>query len=217
MLLSLLTRLIGGILDRVLSSLGLLGWFRHAYFEYHAHVRLRFKLASGLGEPWTRDGGIPQGCPLSMMFIVALYLPWCRYLSAQVGVEPQLYADNLKCTSRDPELLLYAVRFTTGYVRLVGQEPAPSKCVLLSTSRAVRDEMRNWFLSQEGDKWSVKFDVRDLGGHLDTTFSGLVFYICCSGSSCSCKVACYLCFASSFSWTDGCSSEFVYSWCFAWD
>ena len=24
----------------------------------HAHVRLRFKLAAGLGEPWTRDGGI---------------------------------------------------------------------------------------------------------------------------------------------------------------
>ena len=72
-----------GILDRVLSSLGLSGWFRHAYFEYHAHARLRFKLASGLGEPWTRDGGIPQGCPLSMMFTVALYLPWCRYLAAQ--------------------------------------------------------------------------------------------------------------------------------------
>ena len=49
------------ILDRVLSSLGLPGWFRHAYFEYHAHVRLRFNLASGLGEPWTRDGEIPQG------------------------------------------------------------------------------------------------------------------------------------------------------------
>ena len=76
------------ILDRVLSSLGLPGWFRHAYFEYHANVRMRSKLASGLGEPWTRDGGISQGCPLSMMFIVALYLPWCRHLSAQVGVQP---------------------------------------------------------------------------------------------------------------------------------
>ena len=108
-----------GILDRVLSSLGLPGWFRHAYFEYHAHVRMRFKLASGLGAPWTRDDGIPQGCPLSMMFIVALYLPWCRYLSAQAGVQPQLYADNLKCLSRDPDLLLAAARFTTGYVRLV--------------------------------------------------------------------------------------------------
>ena len=75
------------ILDCVLSRLGLPGWFRHAYFKYHAHVRLRFKQASGLGEPWTRDGGIPQGCPLSMMFIVAKNLPWCRCLAAQVGVQ----------------------------------------------------------------------------------------------------------------------------------
>ena len=51
--------IVDGILDRVLSSLGLPGWFRNAYFEYHAHVRMRFKLAFGLGEPWTRDGGIP--------------------------------------------------------------------------------------------------------------------------------------------------------------
>ena len=159
-------------MDRVLSSLGLPTWFRHAYFEYHSHVRLRFKLAVGLGEPWTRDGRIPQGCPLSMMFIIALYLPWCRYLSAQDGIRPQLYADNLKCLSGSPDLLLHAARFTTGYVRLVGQEPAPSKCVLLSTSRAVRKDMKDWVLSQEGDKWSVKYDVRDLGGHLNTTFRG---------------------------------------------
>ena len=76
-------------------------------------------------------------------------------------VEPQLYADNLKCVSRNPDSLLSAARFTTGNVRLVGQEPAPSKCVLLSTSRVVRRDMK-----------SVKFDVRDLGGHLDTTFRG---------------------------------------------
>ena len=123
------------------------------------------KLASGLGQSWTRDGGIRQGFPLSMMFIVALYLPWCRYLSAQVGVRPQLYADNLKCLSGNPDLLLHAARFTMllGYVRLVGQEPAPSKCVLLSTSRVVRKDMKDWVLSCEGDQWSVKFDVRDLG------------------------------------------------------
>ena len=106
------------------------------------------------------------------MFIVALYLPWCRYLSAQVGVRPQLYADNLKCVSQDPDLLLSAARFTTGYVRSVGQEPAPSKCVFLSTSREVRHSRKGWVLSQEGDKWSVRFDVRNLGGHLDTTFRG---------------------------------------------
>ena len=42
----------------------------------------------------------------------------------------------------------------------------------LSTSRVVRKDMRSWVLSHEGDQWSVKFDVRDLGGHLDTTFRG---------------------------------------------
>ena len=83
-----------------------------------------------------------------------------------------MYADNLKCVSRDPDLLLNAARFTTGYVRLVGQEPAPSKCVLLSTSREVRKDMKEWVLSLEGDELSVRFDVRDLGGHLNTTFRG---------------------------------------------
>ena len=39
-----------------------------------------------------------------------------------MGVQPQLYADNLKCPSRSPDLLLSAARFTTWYVRLVGQE-----------------------------------------------------------------------------------------------
>ena len=32
--------------------------------------------------------------------------------------------------------------------------------------------MKDWVLSQDGDRWTVRFDVRDLGGHLDTTFRG---------------------------------------------
>ena len=42
----------------------------------------------------------------------------------------------------------------------------------LSTSREFRKDMKDWALSCEGDQWSVKFDVHDLGGHLDTTFRG---------------------------------------------
>ena len=57
-----------GILDCALGRLGLPNWFRKVYFSYHANVRLRFKLATGLGEAWTRDGGIPQGCPLEYGF-----------------------------------------------------------------------------------------------------------------------------------------------------
>ena len=60
------------ILDCALGRLGLLPWFRRDYFAYHNQLRLRFKLAAGQEKPWCRDGGIPQGCPLSMIFIVAL-------------------------------------------------------------------------------------------------------------------------------------------------
>ena len=73
------------ILDCVLGRLGLPDWFGRVYFSYHSQVRLRFKLAAGLGEPWCRDGGIPPltpGCPLSMVFIVAIYVPWCRHLDS---------------------------------------------------------------------------------------------------------------------------------------
>ena len=104
------------------------------------------------------------------MFIVALYLPWCRYLHELPEVTPQVYADRLQCVSSNPGQLLRAARFTTAYVKLVGQEPAPSKCILMSTSAAVWRDMKGWLISDGGDQWSVKLDVRDLGGHLDVTY-----------------------------------------------
>ena len=91
-------------------------------------------------------------------------------LGELLDVSPQLYADNLKCVSTRPEQLLRAAQFTSAYVRLVGQEPAPSKCVLLSTSAATRRDMKDWVVFAQDERWTVKLDVRDLGGHLDTTY-----------------------------------------------
>ena len=139
-----------------------------------------------------------------MIFIVALYLPWCRHLGAQERVEPQLFADKLKCVSRNPAALLRAARFAVGYVRLVGQERAPRKCVLRSTSRAVRSDMRYWVVTDEGDRLSVKLDVRDLGKHLDSTFRGLL------GSSCHFSVGSCLCSPVGLSWeASGLSGPFL--------
>ena len=75
------------ILDCALGRLGLPDWFRKVFFSFHSQVRLRLKLAAGLGEPWCRDGGIPQGCPLSMIFIVASHgvVIWSRYLMSDLN------------------------------------------------------------------------------------------------------------------------------------
>ena len=118
------------VLDCVLRSLGLSAWFRCVYFSDHAFVRVRFQLGCGLGELWTWDEGIPQGCLLNMILIVALFfcigVTVCNSLD---GVQPQLYAGNLICVTQDLEDLLRAAMFTIRNVRPAGQEPAPSKCV----------------------------------------------------------------------------------------
>ena len=157
------------ILDCALGRLGLPAWFRKVYFAYHSQVRLRFKLSAGLDEPWCRDGGIPQGCPLSMVFIVALCVPWCRHLEAIPAFKPQLFADNLKCSAECPKTLFGAARFTAQYVRSVGQDVSPGKSVLLGTSKAVRRAMKLWDISGDGKVWKVQLDIRGPGGHLDFT------------------------------------------------
>ena len=96
------------ILDCTLGRLGLPDWFWRACFSYHSQVRLRFKLAAGLGEPCGRGAGKPPGCPLGMVFIVALYVPWCRHLESLPDVKPQLYADNLKYCAEPPGALFYS-------------------------------------------------------------------------------------------------------------
>ena len=106
---------------------------------------------------------IPRVRAVSVL-LVALYLPWCRALESNPGVRPQLNADNLKCVSESPAALLSAAGFTNMYIRLVGQEAAPKKCVFLGTSMESRRDMKGWVVSDAWDRWTVKLDVRDLGG-----------------------------------------------------
>ena len=181
------------ILDCALGRLGLPAWFRRVYFSFRKEVRLRFKLAAGLGwhglgmgEGGEGGGGereergeggeggegegersIPQGCPLSMVF-------HCCTLCTLVPAfgRPQKHHAHLKCTSHSVDNLP-AARYTVSCVYVVGQEASPSKCVLLSTSRVARQRMTAWRNENEGCFRAVKLDVRDLGGHLDVTLGAL--------------------------------------------
>ena len=49
------------ILDCALGRLGLPAWLRKVYFAYHSWVRLRFKLASGLGRAMVSGWRHPTG------------------------------------------------------------------------------------------------------------------------------------------------------------
>ena len=55
---------------------------------------------------------------------------------------------------------------------MVGQGLAPNTRVLMNISKHVRVDVRSWASSEEGDKWTVILDVRDLGDHLDVNCRG---------------------------------------------
>ena len=74
---------------------------------------------------------------------------------------------GLKCSAQCPNALFGAARFIAQYVRSVGQDVSPGKCVLLSTSKSVRKAVKLWDISGDGGFRKVQLDVRDLGGHLD--------------------------------------------------
>ena len=125
-------------------------------------------MALGLGEPWTRRSGIPQGDPLSMMLLLVVFAPWRGIIRAREA-KAQLYADNLKVLhSSSPQDLLLALQDTAAFVTALGQELAPKKCWLMSTSKARRRRMKDWRI--DGAPWKVRLDACGLGGHLNTTF-----------------------------------------------
>ena len=76
----------------------------------------------------------------------------------------------LECSAERPGALFFdSCRFTARYVRSVGPDVSPGKCVLLSTSKSVRKAMKLWDISGDGGFWKVRLDVTDVGGHFDFT------------------------------------------------
>ena len=133
------------ILDTALGQLGLLDWFRRTYVAYHSQVRqvrLRFKIAAGLGEPWCMDWFTPGLSFKHDTHRCIKNVPWCRHFDSLPDGNPQLYADNLKCSAERSGALFDSARFTAQYVRAVGQDVSPGKCFLLSTSKSVRKALK---------------------------------------------------------------------------
>ena len=77
--------------------------------------------------------------------------------------------------------------------------------------------MKEWVLSQEGDKWSVKFDVRDLGGHVDTTFRGWSSTLDAWFRLVISRLVFSFCSPSRFSWSGTGCQVYVFACCSPWD
>ena len=65
-------------------------------------------------------------CLLSMVCIVALFVPCSRRMEEEGGITPQLYADNVKCSSYEPDTLRAGARFAVGHVKTIQKKLLPA-------------------------------------------------------------------------------------------
>ena len=75
-----------------------------AYANFQENLKVYSSFALGLGAPHQRVCGIPQGCPLSMMFTALLLRPW-MVMVKDMGACPRTLADNLLATTSGKEHL----------------------------------------------------------------------------------------------------------------
>ena len=65
-----------------------------AYRRYQENLIVHNSIAGGIGKGFRRRCGIPQGCPLSMLFTALLMRPWLLMAKSR-GCLPRILADDI--------------------------------------------------------------------------------------------------------------------------
>ena len=75
-----------------------------AYVRFQELLVTRNTIHKGLGEPYRREAGIPQGCPLSMMYTALLLRPWILKMRSK-GIKSRTLADDMLIITKGPRHL----------------------------------------------------------------------------------------------------------------
>ena len=140
-----------------------------AYMRYQENLRTTNAVAGGLGLPYQRPTGIPQGCPMSMMIIAIMFRPWIIE-ARRTDVKPRGLADDILVIASGEDrlqLILHALEKAQQYIAEMGARVAAKKSILFSNCKATRLALKKhtW---RSGEKIPVVKHARDLGAHIST-------------------------------------------------
>ena len=65
------------------------------YQNYLDNLHVYNCLAGGIGRPYLRRCGIPQGCPFSMCMVAIIMRPWCILMRKCGGTRSYILADDV--------------------------------------------------------------------------------------------------------------------------
>ena len=159
------------MLYAILRLMGLPVGMLNAYSSFLDNLVFINSLAGGLGKPHKRACGIPQGCPLSMLFIAAMFRPWL-VLMQTMHVVGRILADDIMILGfgeQGHNQFQEAYDATHLYFCDLGAKISTKKCYAFASHSTTRNWLANHTWQHLNAKVKVVWHIRDLGGHLNST------------------------------------------------
>ena len=145
-----------------------------AYAAFLEDLMVHNVLAGGVGTPYRRKCGIPQGCPFSMAVVAMLMRPWIIMMRTIPGVRCFILADDLLIMAKGMHMIRAAadaLNCTHEFLKDMGARVAADKSFNFATTKEAREWMENTWWDHLNDVIPVVQDFRYVGAHLSTSQS----------------------------------------------
>ena len=142
-----------------------------AYQNYIDNLLVYNCLAGGIGKPYRRRCGIPQGCPYSMAMVALIMRPWVLLMRTMVNIQCYILADDVLIVATGNHMIrnfTKALDATHLYLHTMGAKIAPAKSFNFATHPRAKRWLENHTWLHIKDKIKVVKDLRYLGAHIHT-------------------------------------------------
>ena len=142
-----------------------------AYRAYLENMQVYNCLAGGVGTPYWRKCGIPQGCPFSMCMVALIMRPWIAVVKtvAMATMSVYILADDVLMVAHGDAMtvnLAKAINKTHAYLHDLGARVAPDESYEFASTTAAKTWLADTWWEGIGAKIEVVKDFRYLGAHL---------------------------------------------------
>ena len=145
-----------------------------AYEAYLENLKVYNCLAGGMGTPYIRRCGIPQGCPFSMAIVALIMRPWIIIMRTFGGITCCILADDVLIIATGLKMVsnyAKALNATHKFLHAMGAKVAPNKSYNFSSSKIAREWLKQTRWGNINSEIEVVADLRYPGAHLTTKSS----------------------------------------------
>ena len=161
------------LLYRLAEAAGMPPSILSAYKRFQENLKVHNTISKGIGMPYNRKCGIPQGCPLSMMYASLIMRPWMMQCKAtSEDIEPKILADDILALAHGKdclELFRTVLDQTHQYIEDMGGKLAEGKSINFATNPEHKKWLKQSKWKATGKGIEVVSDFRYLGSHCNVT------------------------------------------------